>query len=114
MVKSERPTREDVDAVDFKFTMLAEGWKEKLVEPTDQHDSAPDEKAKLLVISVKHGVYFNLFRVGFTMLKTTSLLQGFLSSLQVESKCSLYKAAAVLLVQSALTIVQEKDKMPST
>ena len=52
LASHEGPTREDADAIDFKFTMFAEGWKERLAEPTDQHANPPEKKAKLVVISL--------------------------------------------------------------
>jgi hypothetical protein len=35
------------------FTLLGEGWKEKLTEPTDQHDCPPNKH-----IVVKVGAFF--------------------------------------------------------
>ncbi|XP_047116308.1 saccharopine dehydrogenase-like oxidoreductase isoform X1 [Schistocerca piceifrons] len=43
-VSHEGPTEEMMKNTHFKFTLFAEGWKEKLSEPTDQHATPMNKK----------------------------------------------------------------------
>ncbi|XP_054713976.1 saccharopine dehydrogenase-like oxidoreductase [Uloborus diversus] len=43
------PTRKQVEQGTTKLTFFAEGWKEKLSEPTDQHATAPNTKLKMVL-----------------------------------------------------------------
>jgi len=45
----EGPTRQQVTEGSTTFTLVGEGWKYKLSEPTDQHESKPDTKLKLVI-----------------------------------------------------------------
>jgi hypothetical protein len=49
----EGPSEEQRKKSYVKFTLCGEGWKEKLAEPTDQHDSSPN---KHIVVQV--GAFF--------------------------------------------------------
>jgi hypothetical protein len=49
----EGPSDEQRKKSYVNFTLLGEGWKEKLTEPTDQHDSPPNKH-----IVVKVGAFF--------------------------------------------------------
>jgi hypothetical protein len=49
----EGPSEEKRKNLIVNLTLLGEGWKEKLAEPTDQHDSPPNKH-----IAVKVGAPF--------------------------------------------------------
>lgn len=49
-VTHEGPSRDEMDNVEFTFTMHGNGWSEKLAEPTDQHAEPPN---KTKVVKVK-------------------------------------------------------------
>nr|XP_042900286.1 saccharopine dehydrogenase-like oxidoreductase [Parasteatoda tepidariorum] len=46
---SEGPTRKQVMESGSKFTFYGQGWKEKLSNPTDQHNTKPDTRMKLTI-----------------------------------------------------------------
>jgi len=53
VVSHEGPSEEQRKETNMNFTLFGEGWKEKLAEPTDQHDSPPNKH-----IVVKVGAFF--------------------------------------------------------
>jgi len=67
----EGPTREEAD-VPFSVTLVGEGWKEKLAEPTDQHSEPPNKKI-IVKVSGRNPGYgvtcIALIQSGLTILK---------------------------------------------
>ena len=53
LISHEGPSEEQRKKSYMNFTLFGEGWKEKLAEPTDQHDSPPNKH-----IVVKVGAFF--------------------------------------------------------
>jgi hypothetical protein len=52
-ISHEGPSEEQMKNSYADMTLFGEGWKEKLAEPTDQHDSPPNKR-----IVVKVGAFF--------------------------------------------------------
>ena len=47
--------KDEMDDVEFITTLVGEGWKEKLTEPSDQHLEPPNKKMTLVVsINLSH------------------------------------------------------------
>lgn len=44
LASHEGPTEEQAEKTEFSYIIAAEGWKEKLTEPTDVHVEAPNKK----------------------------------------------------------------------
>ncbi len=79
-VNHEGPSRDEMELLDFSVTLYGQGWSEKLSEPTDQHQEAPNKKKIVKVSGTNPG----------------------------------YGATCVFMLQSALTILNDKKKLPST
>ena len=60
LMSHEGPSEEQRKKSYMNFTLFGEGWKEKLAEPTDQHDSPPNKHivvkvgASILYIALVH------------------------------------------------------------
>jgi hypothetical protein len=52
----EGPSEEHMKNSYVNLTLVGKGWKEKLAEPTDQHDSSPNKH-----VVVKVGAFFIYF-----------------------------------------------------
>jgi len=79
-VSHEGPKPEEMDFLNFTFTLVGEGWDEKTTEPSDSHATPPNKKRVVKVNGVNPG----------------------------------YGATCVCVLQAALTILRESDKMPSS
>jgi hypothetical protein len=57
----EGPSEDQMKKSYMNMTLLGEGWKEKLAEPTDQHDSPPNKHIVVKVgasLSTSHVVHY--------------------------------------------------------
>ena len=55
LISHEGPSEEQMKNSYFDLTLFGEGWKEKLAEPTDQHDSPPN---KHIVVKVGASILY--------------------------------------------------------
>lgn len=55
LVSHEGPSEESMQNTHFSWTLCAEGWKEKLTEPSDQHATSPNKKMVVKVSGTNPG-----------------------------------------------------------
>ena len=55
LISHEGPSEEQMKNSYVDLTLFGEGWKEKLAEPTDQHDSPPN---KNIVVKVGASILY--------------------------------------------------------
>ncbi|XP_069678456.1 saccharopine dehydrogenase-like oxidoreductase [Periplaneta americana] len=78
-VSHEGPSEEDRKKVYFSITLFGEGWKEKLAEPTDQHDLPPNKQMVVKVSGNDPGYGLTsrcLLLTAITILKESNKMPG--------------------------------------
>lgn len=78
-VSHEGPSEEDRKKVHFSITLFGEGWKEKLAEPTDQHDLPPNKQMVVKVSGNDPGYGLttkSLLLTAITILKESNKMPG--------------------------------------